>query len=631
VRFSSAEEAANAIQAMYGMTIGTKTLLCKLSHGIPQNNATPSDNLYIKPLLDTTSESDLMDMFLPHGRVLECKVMLDKNTGQSRQIGFVRFATIEEATKALAANNGRYLTDDAPPMVVKYAESRPQKIARRAKLLANQAAAESRRNAAQMKMQQAEMMAAEAAMVGHDGSDVVGGAEISSNLGEISLNSARIDGGLGDGAQGTGAAAGDAQASRPYIVKDEYGNVTFAPDLDELEGAGAASASTAPVAHAAPYWQPNNYPTLPYAHGHHGEAPRGNRRNHSQNGHAGRSGRQVHGSAGNEHAHRNGRGYYGGQHGHAQGEAGSGKFDGGAETSADEPSGAFSHGGGAHHGRSEHYGQHGPVYRKKGSHHAVYAPRQANSSVGTSTSAQGPALPTFRDSPTQRVQLAGKVEVDAATGALVAPDWADDPTRLFISHLPAEYDASALQSLFEAHGTVTSAKISQDKRSARPKTYGFVQLASPSEAAQAVKALHGTVVDGRAINVAFEATQSVAKHKHELQQYYYLQQAAALPNGAFYPPAPGYARPPPRHARNPRTRAARAPSAFSAPYYPPAAYEMAPEAPFMYVVDPNSGVPYPVPLYYPGVPLPYAAQDGTGIPEYYPSQTAPAGQPAEMS
>ncbi len=49
------EYAEVAIQKMTGQKIANKTLLCKLSNSSSANNAEPSDNLYIKPLLATTS------------------------------------------------------------------------------------------------------------------------------------------------------------------------------------------------------------------------------------------------------------------------------------------------------------------------------------------------------------------------------------------------------------------------------------------------------------------------------------------------------------------------------------------------------------------------------------------------
>lgn len=105
--------------------------------------------------------------------------MVDKNTGVSRQIGFVRyvafsalkrgsifftvswrfrFQSVDDAKEALEKMNGFALGDAASgnmhPLVVKFAESGSQKLSRRARLLANQSAAAARRYAAQLAQQQ---------------------------------------------------------------------------------------------------------------------------------------------------------------------------------------------------------------------------------------------------------------------------------------------------------------------------------------------------------------------------------------------------------------------------------------------------------------------------------------------
>jgi RNA recognition motif-containing protein len=61
--------------------------------------------------------------------------MVDRQTGNSRQIGFVRFANQEDATAAMADVNGVRLLPNSPPLVVRYAESQSQRLVRKAKKL----------------------------------------------------------------------------------------------------------------------------------------------------------------------------------------------------------------------------------------------------------------------------------------------------------------------------------------------------------------------------------------------------------------------------------------------------------------------------------------------------------------
>jgi len=134
VRFDSPEEAYQAIHKMSGQRVQNKNLLCKLSN-CSSNSITPepSSNLYIKPLLPNTRESDLKELFGAFGPIAAAKVMVDKATGESKQIGFVRFEEVEHASAALHALNGHKLTEDSPALIVKYAESEYQRSVRKAR------------------------------------------------------------------------------------------------------------------------------------------------------------------------------------------------------------------------------------------------------------------------------------------------------------------------------------------------------------------------------------------------------------------------------------------------------------------------------------------------------------------
>jgi hypothetical protein len=132
-----------------------------------------STNLYIKPLLPTTDEGkypklknpknalklfnsildQLRQLFGRFGNIEDCKVMVDRNTGKSRQIGFVRFEQLEGAKRALETMNGYKIIESAPPLtgtlyallkitflsIVKYADTQEQKEARKALRMHQQA------------------------------------------------------------------------------------------------------------------------------------------------------------------------------------------------------------------------------------------------------------------------------------------------------------------------------------------------------------------------------------------------------------------------------------------------------------------------------------------------------------
>src|ERR1700721_2287860 len=63
-------------------------------------------NLYVGNLPHSTTESELRNIFEPHGAVEKITLVTDRDTGQPRGVGFVERANAGEADKAIAALNG---------------------------------------------------------------------------------------------------------------------------------------------------------------------------------------------------------------------------------------------------------------------------------------------------------------------------------------------------------------------------------------------------------------------------------------------------------------------------------------------------------------------------------------------
>ncbi len=74
-------------------------------------------------------------------------------------------------------------------------------------------------------------------------------------------------------------------------------------------------------------------------------------------------------------------------------------------------------------------------------------------------------------------------------------------TKLFVGSLPWSIDDRKLQSAFEAHGTVISAKVIKDRETGRSRGFGFVEMENSSEAQNAIKALNESEFNGRNIVV----------------------------------------------------------------------------------------------------------------------------------
>ena len=74
-------------------------------------------------------------------------------------------------------------------------------------------------------------------------------------------------------------------------------------------------------------------------------------------------------------------------------------------------------------------------------------------------------------------------------------------SKLYVGNLSYDTTSSDLNTLFAAHGTVSSAEIIQDRETGRSKGFGFVQMGTDEEAQAAIAALSGKEQDGRALTV----------------------------------------------------------------------------------------------------------------------------------
>jgi cold-inducible RNA-binding protein len=63
--------------------------------------------LYVGNLAYGVNNSDLENMFTPHGSVQSAQVIMDRDTGRSKGFGFVEMSNGNEATAAINALNGK--------------------------------------------------------------------------------------------------------------------------------------------------------------------------------------------------------------------------------------------------------------------------------------------------------------------------------------------------------------------------------------------------------------------------------------------------------------------------------------------------------------------------------------------
>jgi len=73
--------------------------------------------------------------------------------------------------------------------------------------------------------------------------------------------------------------------------------------------------------------------------------------------------------------------------------------------------------------------------------------------------------------------------------------------NIFVGNLAFKVSEEELKSLFAQFGEVKSAKVIKDKFTGESRGFGFIEMASASEAEQAISNLNGMDLEGRKLRV----------------------------------------------------------------------------------------------------------------------------------
>ncbi|KAI3474942.1 hypothetical protein Pfo_030253 [Paulownia fortunei] len=73
--------------------------------------------------------------------------------------------------------------------------------------------------------------------------------------------------------------------------------------------------------------------------------------------------------------------------------------------------------------------------------------------------------------------------------------------RMYVGNLPWQVDNARLEQVFSEHGKVVDARVVYDRETGRSRGFGFVTMSSETELNDAIAALDGQDLDGRAIRV----------------------------------------------------------------------------------------------------------------------------------
>jgi RNA recognition motif-containing protein len=73
--------------------------------------------------------------------------------------------------------------------------------------------------------------------------------------------------------------------------------------------------------------------------------------------------------------------------------------------------------------------------------------------------------------------------------------------NIFVGNLSFDATESSIRSLFEGHGTVDRVSVVTDRDTGRARGFAFVEMANDAEGQQAITALNGRELDGRALTI----------------------------------------------------------------------------------------------------------------------------------
>jgi len=73
--------------------------------------------------------------------------------------------------------------------------------------------------------------------------------------------------------------------------------------------------------------------------------------------------------------------------------------------------------------------------------------------------------------------------------------------KLFVGGIPYSLEQEEIRDLFSQYGEVTSATIIRDRVTNQSRGFGFVEMSTEEQAAEAMRKLNGMVIGGRRIVV----------------------------------------------------------------------------------------------------------------------------------
>ncbi|AEC09410.1 putative RNA recognition motif domain, nucleotide-binding alpha-beta plait domain superfamily [Arabidopsis thaliana] len=91
------------------LVAGSSSLLSSPSLCVRRCSTLTSPRLFVSGLSRLTTNEKLQDAFASFGQLVDARVITDRDSGRSKGFGFVTYATIEDAEKAKAEMNAKFL------------------------------------------------------------------------------------------------------------------------------------------------------------------------------------------------------------------------------------------------------------------------------------------------------------------------------------------------------------------------------------------------------------------------------------------------------------------------------------------------------------------------------------------
>lgn len=140
VRYHEAQSAAKAIEAMNGKRLSAncaRTMYVTLAQSDGASSTTSCERVYVRNVPHHVSDEELRHVFGMYGEVREGRIIRHVD-GSSKGVAFVRYASIEEAHKAVSRGQGtrpfgRFDEKTSKPLMVRFAETHEARQSRQAR------------------------------------------------------------------------------------------------------------------------------------------------------------------------------------------------------------------------------------------------------------------------------------------------------------------------------------------------------------------------------------------------------------------------------------------------------------------------------------------------------------------